>query len=229
MPDSEPYTSSTSHLERHQRNTSPQWITILLAFAGLLVAILAWQFPRFADDQQPSTTPILDRSARSTQPPTSGRESIPSSGHPSATIFLDTLTVQTGGANLRELPRDLRGAPGYEHSIAIACPSNQNADKERSVSYLLRGRYREFATTVRPHFTAVSDSVVYAHALTAQRQRDGTLNWQTTGSQFGALMGRPASLTADVDDAEELMLRIECEYPEGMVILAGASLLLDDQ
>nr|MDT0656468.1 hypothetical protein [Micromonospora sp. DSM 115978] len=229
MPDNEPHTSPTSHLERHRQSMRPEWIGITLALAGLLVAVLAWQFPRFANDQQPSTTPILDRSAQSAQPPTNSGESVPPSGHPSAMIFLDTLTVQTGGANLRELPPDLRGAPGYERSIAIACPSNQNADKERSVSYVLRGRYQEFAATVRPHFTSATDSVVYAHALAAQRQRDGTFTWQTTGSQFNALMGRPAPLTANVIDAEELMLRIECEHPDGMVILAGASLLLEGQ
>lgn len=56
------------------------------------------------------------------------------------------------------------------------------------------------------------------------KERDGTLTRRTAGKQLAAKMSAPAPLAAAVDGAEELTIQVQCESPEGVVVLADASL-----
>jgi hypothetical protein len=92
------------------------------------------------------------------------------------------------------------------------------------VTYPLRHRYLNLSATIRPYFTAVPDAEARVYAIVGIRERDGTLTRQTRGMQVGVRMDSPAGLSAEVDGAEEMTLRVECEYPEGSVVLAEPSL-----
>jgi hypothetical protein len=62
-------------------------------------------------------------------------------------------------------------------------------------------------------------------ALIGVRQADGGLDTLPAGEQKRASPGAPATLSAAVDNAEKLTLRIQCGNPNGTVILTGARLI----
>ncbi|MDG4815922.1 hypothetical protein O7628_10435 [Micromonospora sp. WMMD956] len=167
----------------------------------------------------PSAVPTLDPGSPSpdVNAGTSGGQSGP------AGIHLDALKVQSGGANLVELPRDLADRPGYERAIAITCPQNTSADKHREVTYPILRRYVEISATVRPYFPDDSQAKTYVSVIASVEQSDGTVNRLDRGGQ-AAQQGVPARLTADVENADELTLRVRCESPTGLVVLTDALL-----
>ncbi len=124
------------------------------------------------------------------------------------------------------LPRALAGQPEYERSVVVSCPSNNSSDRQREVTYRLQRRYVSFTTTVHPYFASADDrdSNVYAYALTSVREIDDTITRTVKGTQFEARMGTPRELTADVDGADQLTVRVRCEFPGGFVVLTGATL-----
>lgn len=192
--------------------------SLIVAVIGLLLTQLRGAGPEKTGSAQP------DSPRQSSVAPSATRATPPAPSGPAPATFLDTLVPQTGQANLVELPRALRGQPGYDHPVAIRCPSNQNGDPVTTVNYLLRGRQLDFSADVRPYFTTQPDARAHIFALIGVRQRDGSLTQTQRGYQYEATMARPAPLTADVEGAEELILQVRCEHPEGMIILVNARL-----
>ncbi|WP_157743061.1 hypothetical protein [Micromonospora coriariae] len=148
----------------------------------------------------------------------------PPSAAPSS-VRLDTLAVEAGAANLGTLPRQLAGQPEYDRPIVIGCPTNSGADKQREVAFRLQRRYLDLASTVRPFFSSpdARDGVVLVYAQVTIRQADGTFTRVTRGQQFDARMDSPRDLAANVEGADELTLRVQCEHPGGSVIFTAAT------
>jgi hypothetical protein len=200
------------------------WLAVITLVVTSGIALGAWLLPR-----QPKDPDLASGAQNPPQPVPAGSTPPAATVPPALTgngnaTYLATLGPQSGGGNLAALPRALNGKAGYEQPIVVQCPTNQTGDKVRSVTYLLRGRYLDFAATVRPYYTAVKDSRTHVHARTGVKERDGTLTQQTKGTQFGATMEAPATVAADVEGAEELTIQVECEHPQGVVVLAGARL-----
>jgi hypothetical protein len=143
--------------------------------------------------------------------------------------YLDSgvITAQAGGDRLAELPRKLRGGASYtDHPLAIRCPSNQTGDESSDVTYALRGHYVSFDATVRPYYPTSADqrSATYVYAIAGITQRDGDLSTAIVGQQLRASPTTPAAMSADVDGAQELTLRVKCSDPDGIVVLTDARL-----
>ncbi|MFI7577086.1 hypothetical protein [Micromonospora sp. NPDC049497] len=138
-----------------------------------------------------------------------------------AGVHLDALPVQGGGANLVPLPRALQGRTGYDRAVTISCPRNTNADKNREVVYPLLRRYVDVTTSVRPYFPDDPQAKAYVSATISVRQADGTVNRLDRGGQE-ARQNASAVLSADVEGADELTLRVRCESPTGLVVLTDA-------
>lgn len=198
-------------------------VVVGLTVLGVLIAGAA-----LARDYFNLTFPRAEPSASPT--PTGVPSAAPAPDVPSPTpagkavgIHLDALAVQSGGANLVELPRNLAGRPGYQRPVTIACPQNTSADKHREVTYPLLRRYVEVTTTIRPYFPDDSQAKAYVSVIASVEQSDGTVNRLDRGGQV-AQQGAPARLTGDVENADELTLRVRCESPTGLVVLADALL-----
>ncbi|SCL47170.1 hypothetical protein GA0070606_1105 [Micromonospora citrea] len=153
----------------------------------------------------------------------------PGSARPAAsppqTVRLDTLQVEAGSANLTKLPRQLADRPEYERAIVVGCPTNAGADKQRDVAFRLQRRFLDLNATVHPYFASPEDreSAVIVYAQVAIHKTDGTVSRLTRGQQFEARMSDPRELVADVEGADELILRVQCEAPGGSVVFTGAT------
>ena len=192
------------------------WVGAMTLVVTSAIVMGAWFWPQ---DPQGSGPEGALATGRATPPTTAP----PTPGNPEVTYLAD-LSPQSGGGNLAALPRALRGKAGYDRPIVVQCPTNQSDDKVRTVTYLLRGGYLDFAATVRPYYTGEPDARTYVTAISGVKERDGTLTRRTVGTQFGATMAAPGQIAAAVDDAEELTIQVQCESPYGVVVLADASL-----
>ena len=193
---------------------------------SLIVALLAWWLPR-----QNSPDPTSSSAGAATAGSTPIRSAVqPPAGAPAVPqVFLDggSLIPEAGTGRLTELPRVIRGNASYaSHPIAIKCPSNEADNQVSEVTYLLRGRYVQFDATVHPYYPPGSDqqAATYVTAVRAIMQRDGDLNTTEAGVQKRANLGMPAPLTAAIDNAEKLILRVQCGDPNGTVVLTDARL-----
>ncbi|TDC72855.1 hypothetical protein E1193_26815 [Micromonospora sp. KC606] len=158
--------------------------------------------------------------------PTGGAAGTPgTTGAPSAPAgtLLDTLEVQGGAANLVQLPRALDGRPGYDRPITISCPRNTNADKPREVLYPLLRRYLDLTTTVRPWSPDDPQAQAAVTVFTHTTQPDGMVQ-RLERKVVTARHDAAVPLAADVGGADELVLRVECERPTGVVVLTGTRL-----
>ncbi|TDB71215.1 hypothetical protein [Micromonospora sp. KC721] len=140
-----------------------------------------------------------------------------------AGTLLDTLEVQAGAANLVELPRTLASQAGHDRSIAISCPRNTNADKHREVLYPLHRRYLELTTVVWHWFPDDPQAQAAVTVLTNTEQPDGTFQ-RLERKVVAARHGASVPLTASVEGADELVLRVHCKWPKGVVVLTGTRL-----
>ncbi|MFJ6198151.1 hypothetical protein [Micromonospora sp. NPDC092111] len=197
-------------------------VGVLLAGASLLRDYFDLRWHSSAVDGTPGPVgPARSSSADPTGTP--GMTGAPTSPAGDG-IGLDTLAVEQGGANIVALPRALRGQAGYDRALTISCPRNTAADKHREVVYPLRRRYFDLATIVRPYFPDDPRAAAYVSVLIAVRQSDGTVNRLERGGRE-ARQDAPASLSADVEGADELALRVQCESPTGVVVLTNARLI----
>jgi hypothetical protein len=197
------------------------WLGVITLVVTSAIALGAWFLPQ---DPEPRETRRGNAAAAApTSPESTPTTPAVASGNQKVTYLAD-LSPQSGGANLAAMPRVLKEKAGYERPIVVQCPTNQSDDKVRTVTYLLRGRYLDFTAAVRPYYTAERDAHTYVTAVSGVKERDGTLTLQTAGVQFGATMDAPAPLTATVDGAEELTIKVQCESPQGVVVLTDASL-----
>ena len=214
-------------------------IAAVAGLSGVIVMLGAWLFP-FSPTNGPSAAGNSPTTAVSSMPsptvatttpdPTTTRTADAGSaapptpsGVPDEVVYLSGLAPQSGGANLTVLPRTLRGQPGYQHAVVIACPTNQSDDKERSVTYLLRGRYLDLSGTAVPAFSGDREATARVTVLTGLRERDDTMTWREQTAR-NSTMDKPAGVTAEVAGAEELTLRVQCSHPEGVVVLADIRL-----
>lgn len=201
---------------------------IVLTVISLTVALVTWLYPRDqaapADPASQSTTAVAEGVSAPGNPPNTPTTATVTPSPEAGGTRLDTLAPVTGRANLVELPRALRGQPGYEHAITIACPTNQSTDRKRSVTYSLLRRYVDLSATVRPYYTAQPDAVTYVTAVSGVKQADDTFTRTVSGRQTTASTGVPQPLQATVDGADELTIEVECESPQGMVVLTDARL-----
>jgi len=200
----------------------------VFGFLALVVAILTWQLPK-------QTAAGSDPTGSSTGAPAPPAGKVTSSspstdGHPHGSeIFIaaGALPLEAGGDRVTDVPRAVRDRDDYTaHAVAVKCPSNQTGDPFSDVTYLLQGRYARFDATVHPYYPAGSDqqSATYVTVMAAQRQRDDTLTTTNAGDQKRANPGTPATLTADVEHAEKLTVRVQCGNPNGTVMLTNARL-----
>lgn len=184
---------------------------------GVLVAVLAWWFPQ-ATSEGTGTTPRRPGATASGTAPAAA----PDNGRGALAVYLDTQAPQAGREHLRQLPRALAGRPGYDRPVVVACPTNQGGDFSREVNYPLRGRYLTFEATVRASFTAHADAKATVTAVAVRRERDGTSTsrqvgwWQDSGAAAGG------GLAASVEGADALIVRVECEEPDGLAVLTEA-------
>jgi hypothetical protein len=218
------YDEPISRREMRRAEKIGIWLGAVTLVATSAIAIGAWWWPQDAEPAGSGTertgaftTPGPDPAAPATT------TAAPAAGNPKTTYLAD-LGPQSGGANLATLPRALKGKAGYDRPIVVQCPTNQSDDKMRTVTYPLRGRYLDFAATVRPYYAGEPDTRTYVTAVSGVKERDGTLTRRTAGTQFGATMAVPAPIAAAVDGAEELTIQVQCESPEGVVVLTNASL-----
>ncbi|GAA2483616.1 hypothetical protein [Winogradskya humida] len=211
--------------------------TVLGTVAGilsLLVAFVAWQWPKSPPGPGATDAGAAPSAAHETAagPGPSSAPQSPSGPAPAASAeYLNGFAAESGGAFLVAVPRPVRGKDGWtDRPIAISCPSNQTGDQEHSVTYLLKGRYVEFRADVRPYYPPDADerSATYVTALTGTRQRDGEVVTAEAGAQQRATAAQSQQLTATVDDAEKLTLRVQCGDPNGTVVLTGAVLIPAD-
>ncbi|GAA2660152.1 hypothetical protein [Paractinoplanes durhamensis] len=221
----------------HQKSTDPgdppsrwhRWsgvATVLGTVIGglsLVIAVLAWLIPRQSNPSPaPGPTQVTAKPVATGTTPTSG-PTVAEAG-----VFLDAdgfLPPEAGGDRLVEVPRQIRGKDGYaSHPLAIRCPSNQTGDQSSDVTFLVRGRYVQFDATVRPYYPAGADqqSVTHVTLLTDTRERDNTLTTTEVTTQTRATPTAPKALSAAIDRAEKLTLRVRCEDPAGTIVLTDS-------
>lgn len=208
----------------------------VFAGLGLVLAVLTWQLPKQTGPQL-ATTPATGAATggTATGAATGGTvtgaatTSVAPSSPPAGTAYLDDGDFQpeAGGDRLTQVPRAISGQAAFSaHPIAIKCPSNNTGDDRSEVTYSLLGHYVQFDATVRPYYPPGVDqrSVTYVTATIGVRQTDGTLTTTDAGVQKRATPNAPGALTASVEGAEKLIVRVQCQYPGGTIILTDARL-----
>ncbi|GLY02077.1 MULTISPECIES: hypothetical protein [Actinoplanes] len=217
-------TDSTAQTSgRAGRARRDHWAVVgaVAGVVGALAAVGAWFWPRPGSD--PANSPSTAAPPAATGSPAPRTATI---GDPTVT-HLDTITAETGGEHLVPVPRAVRDQAGFaDHPIAIACPTNQTGDLERIVTWPLKGRYLDFQADVRPWYPAGTDqeSATYVTALSGQRQPDGAITTSVSGRQQNATVAAAQPLTASVEGAEKLALKVECGDPNGIVVLTAVRL-----
>lgn len=215
---------------RAKGGEGPRWLVWTVAVATVLGALFAggalirdignWTWTGADDETSPSgpasasgSTPAPQTSAASGPPPS------PASG--SGGVHVDSLRMQAGAGNLVALPRPLKGQPALSRAIAVGCPENTAHDKQREVTYELRRRYQDLTLTVQAYSPDDPPAPVRVSVQVAVRRTDGTIDRLARGS-VDARQGTPGQLTADVAGADDLTLRVECQSPTSIAVLADA-------
>ena len=195
-------------------------ISAWLASVSAVVAVLAWLLP--VPDSAPASAPATPMPAI---PPPAGPSAV------AAIRYLDGIAPQAGAADVVPLPRELRGDPAYaSHPVVIRCPSNETGDEASSVTYALNSRYWRVEATVRPYYPAEADQRSVTHVLAdiGVREVDGEITTRQAGAQQRARPDAPLPLTAVIEGAERLTLRVACEDSRGLVVITDARLTVAD-
>jgi hypothetical protein len=213
-------------------------IAIVVTPIGIAISLLAWLRPQAVPT--PDAQPSVSAPAPTTgNPPTSGPTSGPTSTAPSPSVpspaydYLvgSVLAPQSGADRLVRLPRPLRTRAEYaSHPLTVTCPSNQTGDSTSEITYDLRGQYLQFDATVRPFYPDAADQRAVTHVTVAARYRevDGELTTKDVGRQLAAKPGGSAGLSAAFEGAQQLVLRIRCSDPDGIIVLTDARLTPQD-
>ena len=192
-------------------------IGVIVTALALPVAIFDWLDIRPGGGSPPSapttTVPASTGRANTTTDATG-----PTTGAKGGSFrYLSTLRPELGAGNLTELPRSLPGPSTYARAVAIRCPTNGPAEKLVEVGYPLQGDYFDFTATVRPVFRSADDhATVTAFAVT--KNIDDTTNKRQVGQQTAAGTTTRV-LIGDVKGAQQLILQVRCESPEGVVVV----------
>lgn len=199
-------------------------LTIAAEVAAVLmvgIGLLTWLFPRGGGPPPGNDVSGSQTSAPGAAhggPTTAVEPTSPGSGQPA--VFLSPADLEQGKANLVSLPRPLRGQPAYAHALTIACPSNQTTDLFREVVYPLAQRYLTFQTTVVPYREPAADRLVTVEVLVGWPQRDGTTRVEEAAAARSVRVGEQRAVGAPVEGARDLRLRVTCERPDLVVVLA---------
>jgi hypothetical protein len=220
---------SDAELPRRRRWSRAERIALVGVIAtvvGVGIALATWLRPGPLDDDAGAP-----RSGNGSVPATAPR----STALPPATVsgdgsgtgrYLDSLEPLTGRANLAPLPRVLAAQSGYDRPVVVRCPTNASDDKVRDVVYELNRRYLDLTATVRPHHpdAEAADGEAWVTATTQVAQRDGTFLSGSAGTRVIATPNRSAELRATVEGVDRLVLKVQCEFPDGLVVLSTATL-----
>ncbi|MCW3816583.1 hypothetical protein ONA91_19235 [Micromonospora sp. DR5-3] len=207
-------------------------IGTVIGALGLLVSILAWQWPKdpAADATPPPATVGGDQPAGPTTNspggPTTGSQSPSSTPSSGPGVYLADLTPRNGEDKLVDIPPAVRKRPDYtSHAIAIRCPRN-GSDPATVVTYQLSRHYQRFDATVHPYYPPGSDqqSATLVTVIRGDQQPDTSVTTGEVGAEQRAQPGKPRPLTAVVEKADQLTLRVECGDPSGVVMLTDARL-----
>jgi hypothetical protein len=192
------------------------WWAQVATILAVVVAVIAYVFPRAAGDDSDRGTSVpngpvppsagLNQSGRVTasQGPT---EPASAERH-----YLTDLRPVAGGINLTPAPDDVT----YAHDLLIPCGSGQSDDQQREVAYAVRGNYREFRAAVQ--YGATTEPAVRAQLEVFADSRLVLGTVATSGEAE-----RP--LTARLGRPDMLRLRLTCAIDEGTLVLFDAELV----
>jgi hypothetical protein len=199
----------------------PGWVAVTAVATVVLavVAALAYVWPRDAEgtDDVATAPPVApDPAATASQPPTGGT---------APTEYLADLTPVTGGSRIVPLPEELEGAPGYERAVVIACPSNQTGDENSEVTYETRRRYETLGAALRPYRDPPDDVLVNLWFYSDPEDRLPGAAPPGDPHPEQLRMGEVRTVQeVDISDAYFLRLRVECQLPDGYMILTEVML-----
>ncbi|MGW4501840.1 hypothetical protein ACWENR_24915 [Micromonospora sp. NPDC004336] len=221
-------TEPVSGTDSPRRRLTPDGKTsAAVGLVSLLVAVLAWQWPRQGPDRLPTPPPSPSQASTGTTAPVT-TPAAPGTGAPGdpGRTYLDALTPETGSAYLRPLPRALAGRADLPHPVVLSCPTNDGEDRSRSVSYPLKRRYLDFSATFRAWYPPDDDpeTAVRISAVVTVREPDDTLTRQPRGSRTTTMTRPVEALSFPVEGADLLTLTVECDLGGGFAVLADAGL-----
>ncbi|MET7752742.1 hypothetical protein [Micromonospora sp. NPDC005367] len=206
----------------------PRWGIFLTAAAtviGLLIGGGSLLRDYFGWENSPDAVAASPTAHSDAPTGSTGPEAGASSGTVPSTRTAGThlagLPAQGGASNLVALPRALARQPGYERSIVVTCPENTPRDPHHEVTYPLHQRYLDLTATIRPYSPDDPLAKVYVSVIVAEKQDDGTVNRITRGGAE-ARQDSTNTLSASVEGADEVTLRIDCELPTTLVVLSDA-------
>jgi hypothetical protein len=195
------------------------WIQIG-AIATAVAAVFAGLAYCRPPDAGRAVSPVVpEASTSAARPPAS------SAGEPAGAevTYLADLEPDRGRSALTDLPPALAGEPGYDNSIVVECPTNQTGDQISEVAYETRNRYVTFEATLRPYRDPPDDVLVELQIFSDPQDRDPGVPPGGEPSLVQLPMGQDRSVSATIDKAYYLRLRVVCVKPGGFVILVGAS------
>jgi hypothetical protein len=214
-------------------------VSAWLAALSAVIAVLAWVLPRTnsdasdkADASQGQSAPTVGDPVQHGSATTAPTAPTAAGQSPAATVtYLDGIVPKAAGGNIVPLPRNLRDRAGFaSHPLVIHCPTNETGDETSNVTFTLNGRYVRVDATVWPYYPDDADQQSVTHVLAdvGIREIDAEMTTQQAGVQQRATPGSPAPLTAVVERAQELTLKVACDDPRGLVVLTDARLTAAD-
>jgi hypothetical protein len=200
------------------------WAVVIGAAAtvlGTTIALLAY----CAQRDGTGADPVADRTITATPPATPpGPPPAPPPSRDTG-LAVSTLELYGGGSRLKELPRDLAGDSTLSDALVIGCPSNQSDDLVSEVTFETALRYHSFRATVRAyHESGGSRSVRLTVFPDPQDLRPGAVGGGAA-TEMTFPFGQTRAMTADIEGAFYLRLRVECDLPDGYVFLIGAEVV----
>jgi hypothetical protein len=199
--------------KRRQHRQILLWTIIGVSVAVVAVAVSVWA--EYRPDDPPRNIATTGGTAGTTPTPDRTTSNRPGGGSPSTEPFRFLSTLQPSSrTHLADLPRDLPGPSTYDRAIAIRCPGK---GRTADVSFDLFGGYAGLTATVRAVF-AVDTDIAIVTALAVTKNPDDTVNKRPAG-QVAVQAGATASITGDLDAAQQLVLQVRCPSAEGVVVI----------
>ncbi|HEX5496227.1 MAG TPA: hypothetical protein VFX70_16805 [Mycobacteriales bacterium] len=177
---------------------------VIVAGASMLIALLAWLLPiggsgGQASDRNPDVLAPVPGSRLTVRPvPVHSSATADTSVGGNSAVPLTDIDPSAGATNLR---------PGPSGTLVIGCPTNQSDDLTRTVTYDLLGAYHTFTG---------SASVAGFTRPEAEAEVELLVDNTRVNNQVFA-PGQHAPLTAALDGANTLAIRITCRQRTGTV------------
>ncbi len=198
-------------------SSSPRrvWLYVVEAttILGVLISLGAWLWPQ-SQSGGPGTQPGTVTTATTGTGPTGTGTGTTGNADGGATVPLDSIPPDEGGANLGTLPKDLSADPAYAHALTVHCATNQTTDQFRRVRYQLLGRWAHLHLTVHAYAPGPDESAVQVEVFLDDQRAAG----QTV------TVGHSADVDAALDGVQKMELRITCQSPNDSAVLTAATL-----